>query len=249
MWSLFAILLTVSQPAAVQPAVPKATTPAVAKAPAPLKADEVVKKVQKYYNDIKKLQADFRQEYENVTFGKKSTSDGKLYLSKPCKMRWDYVKPEKKFFISDGTTLWIYEEVNKQAYKKDLKNEVLPAAVSFLCGEGSLAEEFDAALDPGKYGGKDDLVLKLTPKQPSAQYKNLWLVVDAADYHVKQSVILEASNNINQFTFANIKLNDKAGGKKGVGDWTFKFTPPEGVKVIEPAAAAPAPSKPATPKP
>jgi outer membrane lipoprotein carrier protein len=231
MWSLFAILLTVSQPATVQPAV--------AKAPTALKADEVVTKVQKYYNDIKLLMADFRQEYENVTFGKKSQSDGNLYLAKPCKMRWDYVKPETKYFISDGKTLWIYEKDNKQAYKKDLKNEVLPAAVSFLCGEGKLADEFDATLDPGKYGGKGDLVLKLTPKQPSAQYKNLWLVIDSSDFHVKESVILEASNNINHFTFANIKLNEKAKkGKKTLGDWLFTFDPTSvpGLKVIEPAA-------------
>src|SRR5690606_24548164 len=112
------------------------------------------------------LQAKFRQEFENVTFGNKSISDGKVFIEKPGKMRWDYAKPEKKYIISDGTTLWIYEETFKQAYKADLKNQLLPVAITFLYGKGDLAADFTPALDTsGKYGAKGDVVLKLTPKQ------------------------------------------------------------------------------------
>jgi outer membrane lipoprotein carrier protein len=201
--------------------------PAASAAPT---ADEVVGKVQAYYASTQKLKATFRQEYTNTTFGKSSTSDGKVYIAKPGKMRWDYEKPEKKYFISDGTTLWVYEEANKQAFQLSLKDQILPVAITFLYGTGNLATEFTAALDPGKYGAKGDLVLKLTPKQPSAQYKTLWLVVDPNDFHVKESVILEASDNLNHFTFTNIALNDAA----KIEDKHFKFVPPAGVKVIQP---------------
>jgi outer membrane lipoprotein carrier protein len=204
--------------------------PAPAAAPAPLTADQVVAKVQGYYLHAQKLRADFRQELNNVTFGKTSTADGKLYIAKPGKMRWDYEKPERKYFISDGATLWVYEEANRQAFQQSLKDQVLPVAITFLYGTGDLGAEFRAALDPGKYGGKDDYVVKLTPRQPEAQYKNLWLVVDATDFHVKESVILEATDNINHFSFANIKLNEKA----KVEDRHFKFVPPPGVKVVKP---------------
>ena len=83
---------------------------------------------------------------------------------------------------------------------------MMPVAVSFLYGKGDLKTEFNAELDTsGKYGGKDDIVLKLTPKKPSAQYKSLFLVVDPNDknapYHVSQSVIVDASNNVNHFRF------------------------------------------------
>jgi hypothetical protein len=44
-------------------------------------------------------------------------------------------------------------------------------------------------------------VLKLTPRQPSAQYKNLYLVVSPGDFHVSQSVIIDSSNNVNHFRF------------------------------------------------
>jgi outer membrane lipoprotein carrier protein len=202
----------------------------LAPAPQAPTADDLVAKVQTYYANTQKLKASFRQEYVNTTFGKSSTSDGKVFIEKPGKMRWDYEKPEKKYFISDGTTLWVYEEANKQAFQLSLKDQILPVAITFLYGQGNLATSFSAALDAGKYGAKGDLVVKLTPKQPSAQYKNLWLVVDPADFHVKESVILEASDNVNHFTFTNIQQNDAAKFE----DKHFKFVPPAGVKVIQP---------------
>ena len=139
-----------------------------------------------------------------------------------------YKSPTPKFFISDGTTLWVYEKEAKQAYKAEVKDLLLPVAVTFLYGKGDLKADFTAALDPGKYGGKDDIVLKLTPKAPSAQYKMLWLVVQAKDFHVRETIILEATGNENRFRFTEIKLNDKTKIKSSM----FKFTPPEGVRVL-----------------
>jgi len=207
--------------------------PAIAKAPPVASADELVKRVQTYYAQTQKLQANFRQEYTNTTFGRTSKSDGRVFIAKPGKMRWDYDKPEVKYFISDGTTLWVYETSTKQAFQQNLKDQILPVAVTFLYGQGDLATEFKADLDPGKYGAKDDLCVKLTPKKPEAQYKNLWLVVDPADFHVKESIILEASDNVNHFTFFNVKQNAQA----KFGDQHFKFVPPEGVKVVKPDQA------------
>lgn len=231
MESLIAALATLLQPA---------VAPAQTTAAASLTADQVVAEVQQYYVSIEKLDAKFKQTYTNTVFGKKSESHGKLYIEKPGKMRWDYQKPERKHFISDGTTLWVYEPMSSQAFKQDLKDQVLPVAITFLYGKGDLKADFNAALDKGKYGRKGDVVLKLTPRQPSAQYKNLWLVVDPADFHVRESIILEANDNLNHFRYYDIKLN--AAAKFSARH--FKFTPPKGVKVIVPQAQAPAGTSP-----
>ena len=218
MWQIFlAVVMT------ALPAVP-------ATSPAAMKAEDVVVAVQKHYVATKKMKADFKQKYTNAVFGKYSESYGKVMVKKPGKMRWDYTKPEPKFFISDGTILWVFDQPNKQAFKQSLKDQVLPVAVTFLFGEGDLAKDFSASLDPGKYGGANNYVVKLTPRQPSAQYKHLWLVVDPVDFHVDESIIREASDNVNHFTFYNIRLNDQA----KLEDKHFKFVPPAGVKVVEP---------------
>jgi len=208
-------LLTRSFLAVIPPAGPAqhvATAPLVAQAgataPAKKTASEVVDEVQKFYAEIDHVTAQFRQAVTNETFGSTKTSDGKVWLQKPGKMRWDYYDKKKgktvveKSFISNGSYLYMVEHGNKQVVKKNLQQDLMPVAVSFLYGKGDLKAEFNAALDTsGKYGAAGDLVLRLTPKKPSAQYKYLYLVVSPKDYHVTQSIIVDSSNNVNHFRF------------------------------------------------
>jgi outer membrane lipoprotein carrier protein len=235
--AILALIASLNVP--ISPLPQKAADAATQIAPkAPAKpmpsAVEVVAGVQAYYKNTTRLEATFRQRYTNTVFGKTSQSDGKLYLDKPGKMRWDYKTPDKKLYISDGTLLWVVDFANKQAFKQKIEDQLLPVAVTFLYGQGDLAKDFTPTLDAGKFGGKNDWVVKLTPKTPSAQYKTLWLVVDPADYHVKESIIQEASDNLNAFAFGNIRLNDAA---KNVKPSVFKVAEGElrkqGLKIIE----------------
>lgn len=171
-------------------------------------ASDIVNEVQKFYAGIKQVTASFRQSVTNKEFGQTKNSDGTLWLMKPGKMRWDYLGKKagkvevKKSFISNGSYLYVVEHDNKQIMKKNLQNDLMPVAVSFLYGKGDLQAEFTAELDKtGKYGDKGDLVLKMTPKKASAQYKNLFLVVAPDNFRVKQSIIVDSSGNVNHFKF------------------------------------------------
>ncbi len=173
-----------------------------------IQAADAVDKVQKFYAEIKQVSALFRQSVTYDTFGSTKTSDGSLFIQKPGKMRWDYVEKKKdkvvtkKSFISNGSYLYMVEHDNKQVVKKNLQNDLMPVAVSFLYGKGDLKAEFNATVDTsGKYGTKEDVVLKLVPKKPSAQYKALFLVASTKDFHVSQSIIVDSSNNVNHFRF------------------------------------------------
>jgi outer membrane lipoprotein-sorting protein len=192
------------------PAASAPASPAAAPATAPMTAPMIVDKVQAFYLGIRQVSAKFRQSVTNATFGgEPKTNDGRVYIMKPGKMRWDYFAAKKgtaartkKSFISNGAYLYVVEYDNKQILKKSLEKDLMPVAVSFLYGKGDLKTDFTAELDTtGKYGAKGDHVLRLTPKKPSAQYKNLYLVVDAKDFRVTQSVIVDSSNNTNHFRF------------------------------------------------
>lgn len=205
--------------------LPVFDTPAVT-APAAQSATAVVQHVQDFYAKITHVTALFRQEVTNNTFGSTKSSDGSVWLMKPGKMRWDYLEKKrgdvqvKKSFISNGKQLFLVEHDNKDVVKKNLQQDMLPVAVTFLYGQGDLNKEFNAELDKtASYGSKDDLVLKLTPKQPSAQYKALYLVVDPKDYHVKESVIVDSSNNVNHFHFFAPDF------QKPIKDSWFEFDP------------------------
>ncbi|HEY3360072.1 MAG TPA: outer membrane lipoprotein chaperone LolA [Polyangia bacterium] len=192
-----------------------------------LPVKDVIAKMQAFYEKIQDLKADFKQEIQNPTTGRTKQSYGVIKLKKPGKMRWDYSKPEKKHFISDGQTLWVYEPEDQQAFKQELKSTNLSAAVTFLSGKGNLAAEFNFEFAPaGKYGGKDDYAVKLTPKQPSAQFKSIILVVDPTSFQVKLSVVFTPDGGQSKVWFTGVQLNKK------IPDAEFKFTPPSGVRVI-----------------
>jgi outer membrane lipoprotein carrier protein len=216
--------LGLATPVAAAPAAatPAPTTPASAEPG----ATAVVGNVQAFYAKIKQVTAMFRQEVSNSTFGNTKSSDGTVWLMKPGKMRWDYLEKRgsnvqvKKSFISNGKTLYIIEHDNKRVAKKNLSQDLMPVAVSFLTGTGDLNKEFNPVLDKTtSYGTKGDYVLKLTPKQPSAQYKALYLVADPKDFHVKESVIIDSSNNVNHFRFFAPDF------QKEIPDSWFEFDP------------------------
>src|SRR4051812_30194595 len=170
-------------PAHIAPSAPLLAAPGI-----PSTATEVVDRVQQFYAGIKQVTAQFRQSVTNNTFGSTKASDGTVWIMKPGKMRWDYLEKKKdsvevkKSFISNGSNLYVVEHDNKQVVKKNLSQDLMPVAVTFLYGKGDLKAEFTPEVDTsGTYGGKDDLVLKLTPKKVSAQYKNLYLVINPKD--------------------------------------------------------------------
>ena len=227
-------------PAATTPAA-SAKAPATAPAAPPRKAApaadaqarppiaEVVGQLQKSYESISALRARFAQTLSGP-MGKRSASGG-VALKKPGKMRWDYEKPEKKLFVADGTTLWVYEPEDEQAYKQPLSSSQLPAQVSFLFGRGKLQEEFEIAYyDDQPLGEPGDLVLKLVPKVASAQYRHLLFVVQPKTFLVKETILFDQQGGTNDLVFSAIETNPKS----GVDDSRFSFTPPPETKIISP---------------
>jgi outer membrane lipoprotein carrier protein len=203
--------------------------PATGEARLPLK--DVVEHVQRRYDGAKDFRARFNQTLTNAAFGRKSSSAGEVLLKKPGRMRWNYQQPDPKMYLSDGTTLWLYEPEDKQAFKQDLKSSQLPAALAFLTGQGKLASEFDIVFAPPKtpYGTARDYVLTLSPKTAQAQVKTILFVVDPKTFDVRESVITDQQGNVNDLLFSEIKVNG------GIPDSTFKWAPPAGVRLIDTA--------------
>ena len=208
-------------------AMAQAPGPAPAAAGPRLDVKAVVAEVQKRYDGAADFRARFTQTLTSTALGRKTNSSGEVTFKKPGRMRWDYEKPDKSSYVTDGGVLWLYEPEDKQAFKQDLKSSQLPAALSFLTGKGKLATEFDITFAGNKPG--PDYVLSLSPKTPQAQVKTIQFVVDPRTFDVRESVITDGQGNVNDLSFADIRVNTR------VPDALFKFTPPAGTRVIDTA--------------
>lgn len=197
--------------------------PPVAAQPAP-NVDAVVAGIQAFYANASDLKANFTQTYTYKIYNRTKVSNGVVFFKKPGKMRWDYKSPTPKVFLSDGKTLWVYEPDEAQAFKRALNKSQLPVALTFMTGEGKLAEAFNATLLKSKDPAK--LKVKLVPKTHQGDYKALVLTVDAKTYQVLASTVFDPVGNTNYVAFSGMQTS------VGLPDKGFSFTPPPGVKVI-----------------
>lgn len=176
-----------------------------------VKAAQILAGVEAHYQGIPEQQSAFAQEYEDKVVGKTSKSGGNVYLRRGGGMYWSYLRPDAKQFVSDGKTVWFVDAPNQQVFVQT--GAALPAAVTFLTGQGSLANDYTASLDPrGCRRPKVDC-LKLVPKRKSAGYQAVWLAVDPKTHAVTESLVLEPSGNTVRITFSKTKNSIPKGTK------------------------------------
>lgn len=186
--------------------------------------DEIVDKVQATYENTADLEATFLQESLIKTMDMVEKSEGKVYIKKPGKMRWDYKKPRKQEIVVEGKTIWIYKPDEKQVLKAPFSdNPQNRTPASFLSGVGRLKDDFEIKLSKGS----KNYMLSLTPKGIKGNIEKIFLDVNPEDYTIQSFSLFDIYGNKTTITLKNIKTN------KGLKDSIFHFKVPEGVKVIE----------------
>lgn len=202
------------------------------KPPAPaasaLSADEIVTRVQAFYDKTKTFKAGFKQRYVVKAYDKTKDSAGSVVFEKPGKMSWRYTSNGNRV-VSDGTVIKIYEKENKQMFEQPLSKTQYPAALSFLTGQGKLKQNFKfTKQDSKQMNFESGYVLQGDPLQATAAYEKVFFYVDAQTYQVRRVLIVDAQGNRNRFDFLTSEVNTKAPPGE------FAFTPPQGTQVIRP---------------
>src|SRR5262247_4731545 len=76
--------------------------------------EAVARALQKRYEGIRDFSADFVHTYRGGVLRTETRELGTVNVKKPGMMRWIYVKPERKEFISDGKMIYSYIPEDKQ---------------------------------------------------------------------------------------------------------------------------------------
>jgi outer membrane lipoprotein carrier protein len=202
---------------------------AVAQQPAP-SVNQVAENLDHHYNDLRSLRAGFTETYRGA--GITRTESGTLWLRRPGKMRWEYMEPREKLFVSDGKTAFFYVPGERQARKAPLdKLDDLRSPLRYLLGKTKLKKEFDnltarAGDQPGS------VIIRGVPKNMSDRVAEVSLDVNPAG-EIRRIQIDEVDGSQTEFTFSSMQENVP------VEDARFRFYPPPGVELIEGTAASP----------
>jgi outer membrane lipoprotein carrier protein len=188
-------------------------------------ATEIAQAVQQKYDRVKDFTADFTHTYEGGVLRKKATESGTVQVRKPGRMRWEYTRPEKKTFVSDGRMIYSYIPADKQVIRSPVPpDDEATTAVLFLAGKGNLMRDFKVSYVDGAPEGT--WALRLDPKQKQRDYDWLVLGVDAKTMQIQSLTAADQQGGRSTFQFSNFRENT------GVSDSVFAFKIPRGVDVI-----------------
>jgi outer membrane lipoprotein carrier protein len=189
------------------------------------KKDEILNQVEKIYNGYKDMKAEFTQESYNSTSDSTKKASGFYYAKKPNLMRWEYVDPEKQYFVIDGSYIWYYAVEDKQVVKNNIgevKDEVR-MLLSFLSSIKNVEKDF--AIDVETV--KDEVKISMVPKSDMSSLSELDVFLKIKTYELLRTVQYDQFNNKNTIYFDKIEVNT------GLKEEQFKFEMPAGVEVIE----------------
>ncbi len=188
---------------------------------------KVAEAVDRRYNHLESLETQFTETYRGA--GISRNESGTLWLKRPGKMRWDYLEPRPKLFISDGHTAWFYVPGDQQVRKTSVKKlDDLRSPLRYLLGKTKLEKEFQGlSLAPDvKPFDPSDIVLRGVPKGMEDRVTQVLLEI-APDSQIRAITIEETDGSTTQFRFSGQKENIQ------ISDSRFHFTAPPGVETVE----------------
>jgi len=185
--------------------------------------DPLLKGVENHYNRAQSLKLDFSETY---TVAKRPTQveRGVLFLRKPGKMRWDYVAPTGKIFLSDGKNVLLYTPDTHRLEKSKLKeSDDLRAPLAFLLGKLNFSKEFRSFSSRPE----GDLTwVSAAPNSEHAAYDKVDFLV-GTDSTIRRVRISGVDHSILEFAFSNEQMNAP------VTPAMFAFNPPPGTEIVE----------------
>jgi outer membrane lipoprotein carrier protein len=189
---------------------------------------EILSAVEGVYGGVEALQADFVQVSRSAALGDEQRQKGRVVVKRPRKMRWEFTAPDKKLFLTDGATMWIWSPSDNQVivYKDFSSNG--SDVTGLLSDLNKLNELFTVELVADE-GGDRAYVLDLTPKGEGAgNFKQLRISFTKRKLLVERVLLTDQFDNVTDLTFTAVRLDAK------VEEDSFVFQIPAGAEVITP---------------
>ena len=162
------------------------------------------------------------------------TESGVLWLRRPGKMRWEYLSPRQKVFITNGKNAFFYVLGEPHARRAKLeKIDDLRSPLRYLLGKTKLEKEFEyLRLLPAEDPGSASFILEGVPKVMRDRVERVRLEI-TPEYRIARISIVEVDGAVTEFRFSNQVENGTIANEK------FRFNSPPGVQVIDGSEVTP----------
>lgn len=193
----------------------------------PSSVDAYVQQFEASYRDVRSLRADFTQTY--TLGGKPRIEGGRVAFARGGLMRWDYQRPTKKIFLSDGKQVSLYIPEEHQLTRASAKSsEDFRVPFELLLTRLNLRRVFsrlemaDGALDHDPA----DHVLRAFPKKEFAEEYTDVLIELGPQFDMRRLVVSYPDHSRMDFQFDRIERNPSLPRS------FFQLNPPPGTDII-----------------
>jgi len=178
--------------------------------------------LERFLSNMQTLEANFKQTLVDEQGLELESTSGVVFFNRPDKFRWDYKIPYTQTIVTNGESLWFYDEDLEQVTIRDFSTSIenTPAAIfgsyedldtQFIIIELGNIEEFDW--------------IELTPRDIESQYNSIRLGFDKDK--LGMMVMFDNLGQVTRVDFTEEVLNKK------MDDSMFDFEPPQGIDIID----------------
>lgn len=179
-------------------------------------------KLQSLLKQMSSIKARFVQHSFDGKGGLLQTLEGELMAKAPGKFKWKTEPPYEQLMVTNGETLWLYDEDLEQVTVQALDKRVEATPALLLTGE---LDQINQAYEVFAEQLQEEWHFVLLPKTPDALFDRLRLEFDE-NKSLKRMIIKDEIGQKTILSFSKVQHNLNIANKD------FDFVPPEGVDVI-----------------
>lgn len=174
-----------------------------------------------FLRDLHTLAADFTQQVLDETGSPIETSSGILRVWRPGRFSWIYREPYQQTIVSNGSTLWMYDEDLAQVTISPVTGSTAGSAAALLGDEVDLSQIYK--LKQGESHGGLDWV-ELVPRTRDQQYTEV-----AIGMRGNVLASMRLVDNLGQTTVIEFQALER---NPPLAPELFEFEIPDGVDVV-----------------
>jgi outer membrane lipoprotein carrier protein len=189
----------------------------------PQRLDTILARLQHRYDCSRSFQANFTETLSSPG-AMARTRKGTVYFMKVGRMRWEFAAPSEGTVVSDGKTVYDYEQDLNQVVELPVSKALKSNATAFLLGLGNIRRDFKPSLPP--VSPSDGLIhVILTPKGGG---DTMELGLDPKNYEIVNFKLVNQVGSVTELKFSNIQTN------VALKNSLFRFEIPDGADIVRP---------------
>ena len=173
-----------------------------------------------FLSHVSAAEGAFRQRVVDRSGKLVNEAEGIFAFRRPGAFLWNYEKPWKQQVVSDGQTLWLYDEDLMQVTVKKVSDALGATPAAVLFGSGTLPKDWQTSSEAG--------AVTLTPKEPQAGFESVKVVFDASG-NPDSMLLRDTFGQTTEVKFLRFKALEQMNPDR------FRFVIPKGVDVLQDA--------------